>query len=377
MTLHADPTQPATEPPITLAGPAHSEALAAFFKHHAVASPTMAYRVDRGPDYFAVCRLQGHDHRVLLAGGAPVLGTMTALFDRVYLNGAPSDIAYTADLRVAPDARGTGLADRLMREAVRVIRETNGPHAAIVTAVAADNPAGLKKNANLGRDGLTQMKPVGSLRIYYLAPFTPLGAVRPFLPYRVRPAHRGDLGAMAALWAATNSRKDLARAFTPETFAAWVEDTPGLGPEAFHVAVDAQGAVRAFLGAWSPAGVRRFELAAESPAVFAVRQAWNALRPLAGLPVFPAPGQPLPFHAVTNACIPDADAEALPLLIEAALRKVRTAGSLFLGLALDARDPLNRQAKRFLSSTSTLTLLGNEHLTPRPEGLFHVEMALG
>jgi GNAT superfamily N-acetyltransferase len=377
MTLHAEPTPPATEPPITLAGPAHGEALVAFFKHQAVASPTMAYRVDRGPDYFAVCRLQGHDHRVLLAGNAPVWGTMTALFDRVYLNGVPSDIAYTADLRVAPEARGTGLADRLMREAVRVIREVNGPESAIVTAVAADNPAGLKKNANLGRDGLTQMKPVGSLLIYYLAPFTPLGAVRPFLPYRVRPATRDDLGAMAALWAATNSRKNLARAFTPEGFARWVEDTPGLGAEAFLVAVDAKGAMRAFLGVWSPAVVRRFELAAESPAVFAVRQTWNALRPLAGLPVFPAPGQALPFHAVTNACIPEADAEALPVLIEAALKQARAAGSLFLGLALDARDPLNRQAKRFLSSTSTLTLLGNEHLPPRPERLFHVEMALG
>jgi hypothetical protein len=312
-----------------------------------------------------------------MAGTAPVLGTMTALFDRVYLNGVPSDIAYTADLRVAPDARGTGLADRLMREAVHVIRETNGPTAAIVTAVAADNPAGLKKNLNLGRDGLTQMNPIGSLRIYYLAPFTPLGAVRPFLPYRVRPANRDDLGAMAALWAATNCRKDLARAFTPEGFVRWVEDTPGLGAEAFQVAVDARGTVHAFLGVWSPAVVRRFELAAESPAVFAVRQTWNALRPLAGLPVFPSPGQPLPFHAVTNACIPDADAEALPLLIEAALRKTRAAGSLFLGLALDVRDPLNRQARRFLSSTSELTLLGNEHLPPRPEGLFHVEMALG
>jgi ribosomal protein S18 acetylase RimI-like enzyme len=377
MTSHADPNPVTTELPITLAGPAHSEALAAFFKHQAIASPTMAYRVDRGPDYFAVCRLQGHDHRVLVAGEAPVMGTMTALFDRVYLNGVPSHIAYTADLRVAPEARGTGLADRLMREAVRVIREVNGPKAAIVTAVAADNPAGLKKNANLGRDGLTRMQPIGSLRIYYLAPFTPLGVVRPFLPYRVRPAHRDDLDAMAALWAATNSRKDLARAFTPEGFGRWVEDTPGLGAEAFQVAVDAQGAVRAFLGVWSPAVVRRFELAAESSAVFAVRQTWNALRPLAGLPVFPAPGQPLPFHAVTNACIPEADAEALPMLIEAALRKARAAGSLFLGLALDARDPLNRQAGRFFSSTSTLTLLGNEHLNPRPEGLFHVEMALG
>ena len=365
------------ELPITLAGPDDGEALVAFFKHHAIASPSMAYRVDRGPDYFAVCRLQGHDHRVLVATTDRVLGTMTALFDRVYHDGRPIEIAYTADLRIDAAARGTGLADRLMREAVTVIRERHGADAAIVTAVASDNPAGLKKNANLGRDGHATMRPIGRLGLYFFAPFTPLGAVRPFLPYRVRVARAGDMPAMAALWAATNGAKDLARAFTPEGFAEWVTSTPGLGVEAFRLAVDARDRIRAFLGVWSPAAVRRFELASESPAVKAMRHAWNAIRPIAGLPVFPAPGEPLPFHAVTNACIPESEAEALPLLLEAAFRTVRRDGSLFLGYALDARDPLNRQARRFLHSTSELILLGNEPFHDRGDRLFHVELALG
>jgi GNAT superfamily N-acetyltransferase len=366
-----------TDVPLTVAGADDGPALVDFFKHHAVASPQMAYRVDRGPDYFGICRLQGHDHRVLIARTDRVLGTMTALFDRVHHRGRPIDVAYTADLRVAEAARGTGLADRLMREAVHTIRQVQGPEAAIVTVVASDNPAGLKKNKNLGREGLTTMKPIGRLTLYFMAPFTPPGVVWPFQPYRVRPATREDLPAMAALWAETNGRKDLARAYTPESFAAWVDTTPGLGIGAYRVAVDGRGRVRAFLGVWSPRAVRRFELATESPAVRAVRQTWNAVRPLAGLPVFPAPGEILPFHAVTNCCVPEADAEALALLLDEAHRLVRREGSLFLGLALDARDPLNRQARRFIASTTSLMLLGNEPFHDRPDGLFHVEMALG
>lgn len=363
--------------PIRLAGPEDGPDLVAFFKDHAIASPQMAYQVDRGPDYFGICRLQGHDHRVLLAQSDQVLGTMTTLFDRVYHRGAPIEVAYTADLRVALSARGTGLADRLMREAVHTIRQVQGQDAAIVTAVAKDNPAGLKKNANLGRDGLVNMSPIGMIRMYMLAPFTPPGAVWPFQPYRIRPATREDLPAMAALWAETNGRKDLARVFTAESFAHWVDTTPGLGVEAYRVAVDGQGRVRAFLGVWSPQAVRRFELKTESPWIRAVRQSWNMVRPIAGLPVFPSPGQALPFHAVTNCCVPERDAEALPMLLDAAHRQATRAGSLFLGLTLDARDPLNQQARRFASHTSELALLGNERFSAPSNTLYHVEMALG
>jgi ribosomal protein S18 acetylase RimI-like enzyme len=364
--------------PIHLAGAELGPALAAFFKDQAVASPQMAFRVDRGPDYFGICRLQGHDHRVLVARReSEVLGTMTVLFDRVHHRGRPIEVAYTADLRVAPAARGGGLADRLMQEAVRVIRDQSGPDAAIVTAVAPDNPAGLKKNANLAEVGLAAMGPVGRLRTYFLAPFTPLGAARPFQPYRIRPATDADLPAMAALWAATNARRDLARAFTPESFAGWVRTTPNLGVGAFRLAVGQDDRPRAFLGVWSPRAVRRFELSSETLAVTAARLTWNAVRPIAGLPAFPAPGEPLPFHAVTNLCVPEGDAEALPWLLDEAFRVVRRDGSLFLGLALDERDPLNRQARRFVASTSELLLLGNEPFHAPSDGPFHVELALG
>ncbi|MFN3432574.1 MAG: hypothetical protein ACK46X_21835, partial [Candidatus Sericytochromatia bacterium] len=72
-----------------------------------------------------------------------------------------------------------------------------------------------------------------------------------------------------------------------------------------------------------------------------------------------------------------AEAEALPWLLDEAFKVVRREGSLFLGLGLDERDPLNRQARRFFASTSELRLLGNDPFHAPHDGPFHVELALG
>lgn len=366
--------------PILPATANHGAALCAFMGAHAVGSAHMRYRVDRSPDYFALCRVQGRDHRVLVAEqeGA-ILGTLSVVTDRMYLEGAPVAIAYTADLRVAREARGTGLADGFMIEGIRACRDLNGPGTPIFTAVMADNPAGFKKNANLARDGLVAMRPIADVDLRFLLPFRLPGA-KTAPGIRIRTATPEDLGAMVALWERVNAPRPLARAFTPDTLEAWISRTPGLGWERFLLAFDRADRLLGFLGVWNQRPIRRFVLEAESPSQRLIRRAWNAARGLAGLSRFPQAGEPLDFCNVVNLCLPAEAGVALPALLDAAFAQVRAQGALFLGLALDRRDPLGVLLKPFLASTSHLCLLGNERFVSLGDPhapVYHVEISLG
>lgn len=366
--------------PIRPATPEDGPALCAFMGAHAVGSAAMRYRVDRSPDYFALCRVQGQAHRVLMAEEAgAIAGTLSVISDRMVLEGQPEAIAYTADLRVAHAARGTGLADAFMKEGIRACRELNDPDTPIFTAVMADNPAGLKKNANLARDGLVSMRPIAEVDLRFLLPFRlPFTRLAPGV--RVRPATPEDLPAMAALWERVSAMRPLARAFTPEALEAWIARTPGLGWESYLLAFDRSERLLGFLGVWNQQPIRRFVLEAESPSQGLIRRAWNATNGLSGLPRFPKPGEPLAFCNGVNLCLPAEAGEALPHLLDAAFARVRAQGGLFLGLALDRRDPLGAFLGPFLASTSRLLLLGNERFLPLVDPrspIYHVEIALG
>lgn len=365
--------------PILPATTDHGPALCAFMGAHAVGSAHMRYRVDRSPDYFALCRMQGHAHQVLVAEQAStILATLSVVSDRMYMEGRSEAIAYTADLRVAREARGTGLADAFMVEGIHACRELNGPATPIFTAVMADNPAGFKKNANLARDGLVTMRPIADVDLRFLVPFRLPGPRARGV--RVRCATPDDLAAMAAHWERVNASRPLARAFTPDALASWLGDTPGLGWDRFLLAFDDDDRLLGFLGVWNQRAIRRFVLEAESPAQRLIRRGWNAARGLAGLSRFPQAGEPLDFCNVVNLCLPIEAGHALPALLEAAFSLVRAQGALFLGLALDRRDPLGAFLKPFLASTSHLCLLGNERFVPLGDPhspVYHVEISLG
>jgi ribosomal protein S18 acetylase RimI-like enzyme len=368
-------TESLTELSINPAGPQHAAELASFFASQAVGSKAFAYRVDRSPDFFRYSRLQGFDSRVLIAETDRIVGLLSVLFDRVHLGGTPTEIAYTGDLRLDPSVRGQGLGDRFMREGVHTAREHLGPDAPIVTAVMADNPAGLAMNAHLGRDGIARMRPLAEVDIFFVFPWTrraPAGKLR------TRRASVEDLPRMHALWQQVAPRRDLARSFTASEWEAWVMESPGLGIDAYSLAEDESGKLLGFMAGWDMSPVRRFMLSGETASQRWIRRFWNAGRGLVGLPPFPKAGEALPFLAATNLCV--ADESAFIPLLHANLARARKQGALFLGLTLDRKDPLIRHMRGFLASRSTLLLLGNEVLpadTPERETIYHVEIAMG
>jgi ribosomal protein S18 acetylase RimI-like enzyme len=361
--------------PIRSASLADNPGLLALAAEVPVVTPAFAYTLERSPDYFAFAQAQASHFDIRVAGepGTPIQGFLSVTFDRVWLAGQALDIAYTADLRVAQSARGLGLGDRLMREGIRVAGQSNP--LPVFTCVMKDNPVGLKMNANLARDGITEMKTVGEMTLHLLLPFKI--PRRSFGHYQISRAQMQDLPEMHALWLRVKSKQHLARAWSYTEWAAWIAATPGLQVSDYLLARDRQGRLSGFFAVWNQQALRRVRLKRVNPLLQGLQ---TILRPLSAplnWPALPATGQVLPIRQMLNLCIDGPCSDAFPALLQVALTALRAEKAFFLGLALDQRDPLGHWLSLFSASRSDLYLLSN-YAFARPErGLFHLEIGLG
>lgn len=339
-------------------------------KNHPTSS-SLSYVVDRSPSYFKLAEYQGYDYKVLVAESDNIVGSLLISFDKVYLDNLEQKIAYTCDLRVEPFARRTGIADNLMKSGVQSIKDCLGESPNIFTCVLKDNKAGLKKNQNLGRDGLVQMKEVATFKSYFLLPFyTKLFKTK---NYNIRFANSNDIEQMFKLWAEINQSRNLARVFTEESFIDWINNSQGLGINNYLIA-EKNNQLLGFMGLWNQNKIRRVIIHSQNNQMKMMRYFWNTCSKLLGIPYFPGPNQALNFYNITNLCIKDND--CFKELIYNAFKYVRENNSMFLAIGLDSRDKLNKELKGFISSTTELYLLSNYEIKNN-DNIFHPEIALG
>jgi hypothetical protein len=362
---------------ISDATPEDNRDLTELFNKYPVSSG-ISYTLDRSPDYFSFCNL--HDaYKVITARNEHLAGAITITFSQVFLENQVKNIAYMGELRLDMSARGTGLGDRLMQAGLEACRQA-GNDVPIFASVLKGNTPGFKKLANLGRDKLANFFPVAEIILYFILPLS-LKRLNPLVKdYTVRPAGKEDLPEMLALWNMVNSEKNLAAVLNTETFEKWLAKAWGLEISSYLLAFDRNNRLRGFLGTWDQSAIRRITIWSESLPVKFIRKTWNLLRPLSGMALFPAPGQSLSFYNVTNLCIPEEEAETFSLLLYHAFKTVRENKSVFLAVALDKKDPLNRQLKGFISSGSELVLLSNydyNNISTHKNRLYHLEISKG
>lgn len=343
---------------ITLAEPADVPQLQAILRQVPVGSASQAYTLRREPDFFGLLNLQGLEHRVLVARSPSeahqIVGLMSVILERVHLNGQVGQVAYTGDLRLLPEARGQGLADALMQEAIAVARQMGGADIPVFTCVATDNPAGLRKNQKLAASmGLT-MHELTRLNVCFF-PALPLPVRKP-AGLRLRCAEAEDMPAMAALWAEVAPRRHLSRAY-----AQWADQPhfPPLRPQDWLLA-EYQGQVIGFMGLWQQQALRQVHLL----------QLPLPLRLLGQ-----SPGSPLKLAHAVHLCLQPAYRNYLTELLKFGLQIVRQRGALVLAMALDKQDPLTEWLPMSLGRTSELRLLGS--CLPDPAYPYHVETSLG
>lgn len=344
-------------PELGLAGPADAAELHALLAAVPVGTQRQPYFLGHQPDFFAFGRYQGRQHFTLLARQAQqVVGTMSLSLDSVWLEGQPQTMAYTADLKVHPQARGSGLADLLMREAISLAREQAGQQVPIFTCVSSDNPAGRKKNQNLDQAGVVKMRPVAQMRSFFW-PALPLAPRKPS-QLRICLARPEDAPAMLALWQQQAPYFQLARYYAADEWGQG-PPFPALAWQDWLLVWHGQQLV-AMLGLWDQRQLRQICLAT-APVSLQVL-GYRAQRPL-----------PM-VHGVHLAVLP-AYRRCLPELLWAARYQVWQRGLKLLTLVLDRQDPRHAWLSKTLGSTGELDLLASTDLHKNYP--FQLEIAFG
>jgi predicted N-acetyltransferase YhbS len=98
---------------IRLAGPTDNEGLLALTRATPMAG-TIALRIDRDPDFFALLRARGEAVVYVATYRGQIIGCMSAALHMAYVSGVPERICHVGDLKVHPQFTGRRLSLRLI-----------------------------------------------------------------------------------------------------------------------------------------------------------------------------------------------------------------------------------------------------------------------
>jgi len=370
---------------------------------------SIAMRVDRAPDFFALNRLEGDAWRVGVALGSDerIIGCVAAAGRDAYVNGAVRRVSYASDLKVHPTARGSGAADLLSEYARDAARDFGGETAPCVLTILSGNRA--MQHRARGPRGTVVLSRFASLGV---AAIPLLWERREHIPgLTVRRAQASDVEEMAAVWSRLAPARQLAGALDAETMTRWIAAAPGLAITDYLIATDPSGRMSGFLGVWDQSSFKQLRVVRYSRRMGVARHAINAAaamvqlrhsersagclsfraeRGIALLPtegplyrddcdsstpalrayarndtsllrrfarndslsgrLLPPPGEPLPVLATVHICAESP--HVLRALLLDAYRRWRGRGYACLTVGLDVTDPLAAATRGLLGQTT-------------------------
>ena len=306
-------------------------------------------RVDRGPDFFALNRLEGESWRVGVAerGGA-IVGCVAISERQTFVNGREMRTAYVGDLKVHPAHRDARIADALSLYAERACDQLP-PTAPVMITVLAGNRSMERRLP--GPRGVPAFRRIATIRTHSI-PILWRRAPDKSSCIAVAPATWNDLEEMVALWARVAPSRQLAPRMSASTLAGWIRAAPGLDISSYSVARSTDGKVLGFCAAWNQSAFKQLTIVGYSTRMGAARGAFNVLAPILGVSRMPAPGSVLRCATVAHICVPAEHHEVLRALIVSAYNDLRRSRVSILNIGLDTRDPLSRAVEGLLPQST-------------------------
>ena len=340
----------------------------------------IAMCIDRGPDFFALNRLEGDrwEVHVATAGDGTIVGCIAISERRTWLRGVVERTLYVSDFKVHPAWRGGGAADLLTERAREVCERMGGPAMPVVMTVLAGNRR-MESRAR-GPRGLPTLTRFATVSGEAVPLLWPRSAPARETGLRVDRARAEDVDEMAALWARVAPGRQCAPALDAAGLTAWIARAPGLAIEDYLLARHPDGRLAGFAALWDQEPLKRTVVTRWSRRLSMVRRAFNAAAPRLGALPLPAAGQPLRASTLVHLCVPSADAPALRAVVLAAYGALRGRSS-FLLLGLDPRDPLRAALDGLLAQPTRVhayvtTAAGRYGGAPLGDRPFHHEIAL-
>jgi hypothetical protein len=306
-------------------------------------------RIDRGPDFFALNRLEGESWKVGVAerGGA-IVGCVAISERRTFVNGRQMRTAYVGDLKVHPAHRDARIADALSLYAERACDQLP-PTAPVMITVLAGNRAMERRLP--GPRGVPAFRRIGTIRTHSI-PILWRRAPDKSSCIAVAPASWNDLEEMVALWARVAPSRQLAPRMSASTLADWIRAAPGLDISSYSLARSGDGQLIGFCALWNQSTFKQLTIVGYSTRMGAARRAFNVLAPVLGVARMPAPGSALRCATVAHICVPGEHPEVFRALIVSAYNGLRLLRVSILNIGLDTRDPLSSAVHGLLAQST-------------------------
>ncbi|MEP6549599.1 MAG: GNAT family N-acetyltransferase [Gemmatimonadales bacterium] len=335
-------------------------------------------RIDRGPDFFALNRLEGDRWRVGVAErGGEIAGCVAVSERSVFVNGREMRAGYAGDLKVHPAHRNTSIADALSQYAEAGLTRIPATAPAMITVLAGNRSMERRLS---GPRGIPAFRRLATIRTFSV-PILWRRRDAETSSIRVTTATWSDLDELAALWSEVAPRRQLAPTLSASSMVDGIRNAPGLDISSYRLARAADGRLLGFFAVWDQRAFKQLNVVGYSRRMKVARSVFNVLAPAVGSARLPSPGSPLNCVSIAHICVPAETPEILRALAISAHNELRGRGFSFLNIGLDTRDPLCAGVRGLFAQPTdvnayVMTIRGGivpEPLDVRP---MHYEIAL-
>lgn len=336
----------------------------------------VSLRIDRGPDFFALSRLEGARWKVGVVERDTGIVGCVAISERLsYVNGRESRTGYASDLKVHPAHRDTRIADELSKYAERESADLPSAAPVLITVLAGNRSM---ERRLAGPRGVPALRRLGTIRTHSL----PILWRRPVSgSIDISSAGWRDLEEMASLWRQVAPLRQLAPVFTVDSMAEWIDSTPGLDISSYRLARSRSGELLGFFAAWDQRTFKQLNVVGYSRRMQAARSIFNLVAPVVGGARMPGTGHALNCVTVAHICVPGERPEVLRALLASTHNELRRTGISFINIGLDTRDPLSSATEGFFAQPTDVNACVTRSRAgipcePLDEAPIHYEIAL-
>jgi predicted N-acetyltransferase YhbS len=340
---------------IRMAVAADNEALLALTRATPMGG-TIALRIDREPDFFALLRARGDVVVYVATRQGSVIGCLSAAIHNSYVNGAIEKIAHVGDLKVHPPYRRGRVTSRLIAT-LRAHLQCEGVD--ICCSLVADGNKSMMKMVE-GKHRIAKQVDMGR---FYVEELIPIPFRRGSREFVVESAYEQDAPAIAAILERTNREKNFAPVFTIDEVKKYLEPDATSLFRKMLVARKA-GQVVATLTIDDTRNLRQNVLVGLPSSL---RFALSILRLLSlSIPGFTLPqvGAELSMLYVRLMGYTDGHEAALKQLISEARAEAYRRRYTFLSVGLHERDPMRFVVRRIMRFTFTSRSMATTATTP-------------